>query len=388
VGLLREVQRQGDALPPFDPAHFMTALPTIRHAYTATSESVVAAFGVSPEAGEQYRILLQRLMMWESPEDVLKIIDQKFAGVIAKMPRHLRDMEEGGGGRDVIDPFIVAFASRLLGERPQLGQDVLENEAVAIQPEGPMAEILPMPDQPREQKLLPIRDLLRLLIAHKCLMKIEDLIGKLHEEVLGRAAGAERVPEPSGFRHSNGKLDKETFHKEHNPFPGADARRGTDEFYQIKNKTGSSKGGDGKRLGQQFELLGREYAGSKRFYIAMLGRTLSGHRSMGAVRREDPDAVILVGLAAFQQLGRHRDTPDIVMELYLEAFERALERNHYDFDQAVEAIVREWDDKYGAEDPAFAILRGVIVPRDERDQSSETYMPGRPRGTAGLREQG
>jgi len=287
-------------------------------------------------------------MIWEDMDEVAATLSRIFDQVIVDMPRRLKDVEEGGGGRDVLDPFIVGFASRLLSSGS-------------------------------------VPDLLRLLIAHKCMMKLEDLIGHLHEETLGRAAGAERVPEPQGVADASGRRNKEVWHPTLNPYPGADARHGESEFYQIKNKTGSAKGSDGEKLGRQFQELAEHYPESSRYYVSMIGRTLSGHRSMGAFLRNDPGAEVLVGLSAFQQLGQHRDTPDIILELYLETFEEALKRNHYDYERIVAEITHEWVEKHGSDDPIQALVQDMILPSDRSgaNQSSRTYQSGVRRGRRG-----
>jgi hypothetical protein len=163
------------------------------------------------------------------------------------------------------------------------------------------------------------------------------------------------------------------WHPTLNPYPGADSRKDVSEFYQIKNKTGSAKGSDGEKLGRQFLQLAEHYPGCQRFYVSLVGRTLRGHRSMGAFLRKDPDAEVLVGLATFQQLGVHRDTPDIVLEMYLDAFETVLEACDYNFDEIVVSIAQQWIEKHGSEDPAYAMLYDAIVSDHADEQSSRTY---------------
>ena len=327
-----------DALPPFDIQQIADRFPTILELYEATADELADSFNVSSEAAQRYRVLTQRYLVWEDPHEVAFVLETLFDRVIQNLPRTLTELEESGGGRDLLDPFIVAFTSELLSTGST-------------------------------------SDLLRLLAAHKCLMKLEDLIGNLHQEALGPAAGGDRVPEPQGVPDASGRRNKEVWHEELNPYPGADARRGSSEFYQIKNKTGSAKGSDGEKLGRQFQVLEEKYPGSKRYYVSMIGRTLKGHRSMGAFLRTSPNSEVLVGLAAFQQLGRHRDTADIVLELYLEAFDDALERNHYDFDEIVSQMTAEWVEKHGSEDPVYGMLYDTIMPEHPFDQSSETYDP-------------
>ena len=314
----------------------------------ALHEAILASIrGVkSPDRdllASQLTSVVKRLLVFEDLGAVSTIIRQKLREVVKDFPRTLSQLEESGGGRDVLDPFIVALALRLLCA------DSLE-------------------------------DLLSHLVAHKCLMKLEDLIGHLHEEVLGRAAGKQRVSEPEGVVGADGKKNKEEWHPDLNPFPGADARLGIEEFYQIKNKTGSAKGSDGEKLGRQFKLLSEKYPGSKRFYVSMIGKTLAGHRSMGAFLRTDPGAEVLVGLAAFQQLGGHRDTPAIVLDFVLEEFEAVKTDLHYDFDAVIQGMLVEWRGKHGVNDPVHRLLHDMITPANPDEQQSGSY--GRRRGVS------
>jgi hypothetical protein len=344
-GFLDEVERRAQqyALAPLDRGRFTSALGTFDTVFEADETAIETAVGLpTPEANKRYRVIIQRLLLWKDLDEVVRIQARMYDRVIADLPRRLVDIEEAGGGRDILDPFIVAFTSRLLHSGA-------------------------------------VPELLRTLISHKCLMKLEDLIGHLHGEVLGNAGGGESVPEPQGEADEAGKRNKELWHELYNPYPGADARRGTEEFYQIKNKTGSAKGSDGEKLGRQFLVLKAKYPDSKRFYVSMIGKTLRGHRSMGAFVRTDPEAEVLVGLSAFQQLGRHRDTADIVMDLCMEVFEQSLERNRYDFDEVVTLMTKEWVEKHGADDPIHNLLRDSITPVDPAEQSSRTYGSQGPR---------
>lgn len=298
--------------------------------------------GSASEIKLRFIATVKRLLIFEDLDAVTAVIRQRIKEVVADFPRTLTDLEEGGGGRDVIDPFIVALAYRLLS-----------NDS--------------------------LKELLRHLVAHKCLMKLEDLIGHLHEEVLGRAAGKQRVAEPEGTVGSDGKKNKESWHPTLNPFPGADARLDDREFYQIKNKTGSAKGSDGEKLGRQFKQLGEKYPGSKRFYVSMIGKSLAGHRSMGAFLRTDPGAEVLVGLAAFQQLGAHRDSPNIVLDLVLQEFEEVKSELHYEFDSIVDAMLADWQRKHGTNDPAHRLLHDMITPAHPEDQQSGSYQSRRER---------
>ena len=155
--------------------------------------------------------------------------------------------------------------------------------------------------------------------------------------------------------------------------PSADVRHEQQEFYQVKNKTGSAKGSDGEKLGRQFVVLAEKYPNCKRFYVSMIGKTLAGHRSMGAFLRTDPGAEVLVGLAAFQQLGGHRDTAAVVLDLYVEEFREVCAELHFDFTAIATGMAVEWHRKHGEGDPAHRLLHDTITPTNAADQSSHTY---------------
>ena len=167
-------------------------------------------------------------------------------------------------------------------------------------------------------------------------MIIEGLIGHLHEEVIGQIRGNVRAPEPRGFNQEI--IDTET-----NPFPGADIVQPptspdeTIRFHQVKSKTGSAKGGDGKRLGDQLRLLEQYYRGEI-YYDALIGNTLRGHRSMGAVLKAAPNVVVLVGGAAFQALTRSSFGPEILLRVYQTAFAEASIRTGYTIDSMISGI--------------------------------------------------
>ncbi len=333
--LLDEAKGEGK-LPPFKPTAFKNSFPTIESAFQASLEDLAAAFGLAAEQAEEYARRLRRLFLWKNPNEVIGEVKAALSAKMADMPRTLSDLE---GVRDPIDPFIVAFTQRLIGS----------NDPSAL---------------------------VRALIIHKCMMKVEDAIGHLHQAVVGSAGGSQPVPEPQG-ESVDGKRVKETWHPTLNPYPGADAHVDDDEFYQIKSKTGSAKGSDGEKLGRQFLILKQKYPNSRRFYISMIGRTLAGHRSMGAFLRTDPDAEVLVGATAFQQLGKHRDTPEIVLELYLEAFEQVLTEANYKLDEVVASVTAEWVSRHGSEDPSRGILFDTVAPLESdpngSKQSSATY---------------
>ncbi len=335
-----DVRQLAGRLPTFS-ALFSASQPEI---VSAIQEALAPSEGV--EAARSLALTLRALLIWEDLDAIQNTVKAKCTHVVGGFPRNLSDLEQRGG-RDIIDPFMVAIGPKLLG--------------------------------------IGLEEFVQNLLAHKCLMKIEDLIGNLHQDVLGKAAGKERIPEPVGIPIPGGRRNnKETWHPELNPFPGADARFAQSEFYQIKNKTGSAKGGDGQRLGRQFDQLRQHYPDCQRFYISVIGKTLAGHRSMGGVLREDDRAEVLVGLPALQQLGGHRDTPAILMDLILEILDEVMESTGYNLAEVAARVVHEWQEKYGAEDSRHALLHGLlrdtVTNKNPRLQQSTTYVEDRKKG--------
>ncbi len=162
-------------------------------------------------------------------------------------------------------------------------------------------------------------------------------MGHLHEDVLGLMRGNVRIPEPRGD-------DQESFDYAANPFPGADliqppVRLGDRlGIHQIKSKTGSAKGGDGKRLGDQLQFLSEHYDADI-FYDALVGNTLIGHRSKKGVEKAAPSVRVLVGQAAFLQLTGSRHGASLLLRIYQEAFLSAARITGYSIHEVTESIV-------------------------------------------------
>jgi hypothetical protein len=207
---------------------------------------------------------------------------------VAKFPRSADDLRVGSNPGDVLDPFILAANYELLSE--QSLHKAVEHTA-----------------------------------SHKVLMKIEDLVGHLHETVIGEMRGNFRVPELQGSRSEG----KERLDPQRNPFPGADVGQvplpsspGSLRLFQVKSKTGSAKGGDGKRRGDQLTTLERTY-GAHTFYVAIVGNTLRGHRSRGAVEKNSPNTAILVGESALNELTQSHVGAELLLRVYQRAFRSA-----------------------------------------------------------------
>ena len=206
-------------------------------------------------------------------------------------------------------------------------------------------------------------------------MIIEALMGHLHENLIGEMRGNVRVPEPRGY-HTQEMIDPHD-----NPFPGSDVVQPpttSDEnirFHQIKSKTGSAKGGDGKRLGDQLRQLRQYYAGDV-FYDALIGNTLRGHRSMGAVLSSEPQAVVLVGEAAFRELTRSSIGPELLLRVYQTAFAEAVNRVGYHIDIMTAGIVSAFQERAEAAGEGFLeLLLSDSIGSNLDQQDSRTYQP-------------
>jgi hypothetical protein len=233
------------------------------------------------------------LRAFADPDMVIGKIRTKVERIVADFPAKAADIECGRNPGDVLDPYILAATQFLV-----CAGDF--QRAVSA------------------------------TVAHKALMIIEGLMGHLHEDVLGDMRGNVRVPEPRG--ENQAVLDVVS-----NPFPGADlmqpplALGDPPKFHQIKSKTGSAKGGDGIRLGEQLKKLA-EFYGGEIFYDALIGNTLRGHRSKAGVEKAAPGVVVLVGEAAFQALTRSRVGPELLLRVYQTAFQEVAAITGYDIE--------------------------------------------------------
>ncbi len=241
----------------------------------------------------------QLLQAYAKPSDVLEYVRAKVSSVVDGFPRKAKDIECGKNPGDVLDPYILAATQYLMcaGDfEKAIGHTV----------------------------------------AHKALMMIEGLLGHLHEDVLGMMRGNVRAPEPRG-------KDQENLDPKDNPFPGADivqpplsVKRGL-RFHQIKSKTGSAKGGDGKRLGEQLQKLQDLYGGEV-FYHALIGNTLRGHRSRAGVEKAAKSVVVVVGEASFAELTGSPHGPQLLLRVYQAAFQDIAASSGYKVETMAAAI--------------------------------------------------
>lgn len=254
---------------------------------------------------------------FDEPDAVVQNVVEKVGEIVSGFPKTASDILCGRNPGDVLDPFILAAAQNLM-----FAGDFESTVGATV--------------------------------AHKALMMIEGLMGHLHEDVIGQMRGNVRVPEPRGN-------DQETLNPELNPFPGSDVLQppyhqgDRFKFHQIKSKTGSAKGGDGRRLGEQLQRLKELYDGEI-YYHALIGNTLRGHRSKAGVERAAPDVVVLVGKASFNCLTRTVVGPELLLRLYNSAFSTVATRSGYRVDTMVAAIVSHFVERAQREGEGFLEL--------------------------------
>lgn len=287
----------------------------------------------------------QLLSAFQDPDRVIAETCAKVVAIVNTFPHTVADIRRGRNPGDVLDPYIIGAAQVLMSA-------------------GDFAHTISA------------------TVSHKILMIIEGLLGHLHEDVIGAMRGNVRALEPRGE-------DQETLDPATNPFPGADivqpplANGRPLRFHQVKSKTGSAKGGDGRRLGLQLAAL-TEFYGGEAFYDALIGNTLRGHRSMAGVLRAAPNVVVLVGEAAFRELTGTVAGPQLLLRLYQSSFEVASRQMGYSFQAVVSAIFMAFRDR--AEELGEGFLETVrkgchnvcLARRPERDRRTGGPLPAPP----------
>ncbi len=274
---------------------------------------------------------------FQQPDEVLQQVTSKVEEVIRSFPHEATDIERGRNPGDVLDPYILTATQILL-----YGGN-FQNAIGAT-------------------------------VAHKALMIIEGLMGHLHEDVIGMMRGNVRAPEPRGF-------NQEQIDPHDNPFPGADIVQppiwpnGALRVHQVKSKTGSAKGGDGKRLGDQLNRL-RQYYRADVFYDALIGNTLRGHRSMRGVLNSEPHAVVLVGNAAFHELTRSTIGPELLLRVYQSAFSEVADTTGYRIETMAAGIVSTFRARAKeAGEGYLELLLSNSISSSPDQQDSRTYSP-------------
>jgi hypothetical protein len=296
--------------------------------------------GATAEAVNEMAFLLadraQLLLVFKEPEIPIQFVSSKIKKVASDFPSTLADLERGKNPGDVIDPFIVSATQHLVYGSSLVG--ALEG-----------------------------------LAAHKAIMMIEGLVGHLHEDVIGMMRGNLRVPEPRG-------VDQETFSLTANPFPGADifqppsADNAVPRFFQVKNKTGSAKGGDGKRLGDQLKNLQNIYK-AETYYIALVGSTLRGHRSMAGVLRASPKTVVLVGRSAFKALTKTDFGAELLLKVYSSAFRLVAQELGYDVKTIAGIMAKQLAQKFNShtEEQMMESLLVDVIGGNADEQDSRIF---------------
>jgi hypothetical protein len=286
---------------------------------------------------------VQLIQAFDQPDEVVEAVEEKVQLIVDRFPRRAADIERGRNPGDVLDPYILAATQYLMCG----GSFEKAIEAT---------------------------------VAHKALMMIEDLLGHLHEDVIGSMRGNVRAPEPRG-------VDQETLDLERNPFPGADvvqppwSETKPLRFHQIKSKTGSAKGGDAKRLGDQLRHL-QEYYGGEIYYHALIGNTLQGHRSRAGVERAAPNVRVLVGSASFKVLTASEIGPQLLLRVYQTAFTNTARRSGYLLETMTAGIVSTFQEHAERIGDGFleTILRDVTEGPPE-NQDNRLYVSRRRRAS-------
>ena len=310
---------------------------------------ILEAAGIAGQAARIHAVnLAQRTHLvraFERPDAVLARITGKVGKIVRTFPQTAADIERGRNPGDVLDPYILAATQTLLYGGNFQG-------AIGA------------------------------TVAHKALMIIEGLMGHLHEDAIGDMRGNVRAPEPRGF-------NQELIDPHDNPFPGADVvqpptRDGENiRFHQVKSKTGSAKGGDGKRLGEQLRQLRTYYAGDV-YYDALIGNTLRGHRSMRGVLGSEPQAIIVVGEAAFRELTRSMIGPELLLRVYQNAFSEAAQQAGYRIDTMAEGILETFHERSEAAGEGFLeMLLSESIGANLDEQDSRIYRPPTRRARGG-----
>lgn len=279
------------------------------------------------------------LTAFDEPDVAVESTVQKVQEIVQGFPRTHDDILCGRNPGDVLDPFILAATQTLM-----FGGDIEQTVEATV--------------------------------AHKALMMVEGLLGHLHEDVIGQMRGNVRVPEPRG-------VDQETLNPELNPFPGSDVlqppyTQGDHfKFHQIKSKTGSAKGGDGRRLGEQLARL-RSLYGGEIFYHALIGNTLRGHRSRAGVERAAAGVVVLVGKASFNCLTQTVVGPELLLRLYHSAFTTVATRTGYRVDLMASAIVNHFVERAQREGEGFLeLILEEVTEGPASQQDNRLFVGGR-----------
>ena len=277
---------------------------------TPESAAAIHAFNLAQRS--------QLVRAFDAPDAALDWATEKVVSIPADFPRTAADIEIGRNPGDVLDPYILAATQSLLYEGD-------------------------------------LRQAIGATVAHKAVMILEGLLGHLHEEIVGTMRGNLKSPEPRGE-------NQELFDPELNPFPGAD----------IVQPPSASSGG--ARLAEQMRQLRMRYRGAEIYSHSLVGNTLRGHRSMGTMRRSEPELIVTVGEASFKILTGSAVGAELLLRLYQNAFQKAARATGYNIETMAAGITETFKSRAAAEGEGF--LEGLLhhVTRgDPLAQDSRTY---------------
>ena len=120
----------------------------------------------------------------------------------------------------------------------------------------------------------------------------------------------------------------------------------------------------------------RQYYAGDVYYDALIGNTLRGHRSMRGVLRSEPQAVVLVGEAAFRELTRSTVGPELLLRVYQSAFSEASRQAEYHIDAMAAGIVSTFHERSQAAGEDFLeLLLSDSIGSNLDQQDSRTYNP-------------
>lgn len=303
-------------------------------------ETLLLSAGV-PTSGAllQAQALAERAQLvraFDDPDGVLAWTTEKVADTTSRFPRTAQDIEQGSNPGDVLDPYILAATQILLYQDD-------------------------------------FRQAIGATVAHKALMKLEDLLGHLHEEVLGRMRGNVKNVEPRGE-------NQELYDAELNPFPGVDIIQPPLEtgqplrLHQVKSKTGTLNSSGGARLAEQMRQLRMRYRNAEIYSHSLVGTTLRGHRSMGTMLRSEPELIVTVGEEAFRILTYSEMGAELLLRVYQNAFRLSARRTGYSIESMSSTITEEFRAKSEAKGEGFLeVLLRDVTGGPKEFQNSRTY---------------
>ena len=103
---------------------------------------------------------------------------------------------------------------------------------------------------------------------------------------------------------------------------------------------------------------------------------LRGHRSMRGVLSSEPEAIVLVGDAAFRELTRSSIGPELLLRVYQSVFSEAAQQAGYHIDAMAAGIVSTFHERAEAAGEGFLeLLLSDSIGSNLDQQDSRTYKP-------------